>query len=98
MTVCLGDEPGTQHCEVLDTDAFDIVTGTGFLRRNPQLKLFPLQRPYALHCDFSSGLIFFPLDLSGREESGLRYVNAFIELNTISWCRLSSKMGWPSCR
>ena len=27
VTVCLGDEAVTQHCKVLDTDAFDIVTG-----------------------------------------------------------------------
>ena len=25
MTICLGDEQVTQHCKVLDTDAFDIV-------------------------------------------------------------------------
>ena len=25
MTTCLGDETVTQHCRVLDTDAFDIV-------------------------------------------------------------------------
>ena len=29
MTVCPGDEQVTQHCRVLDTDAFDIVIGTG---------------------------------------------------------------------
>ena len=31
-----GDETVTQHCRVLDTDVFDILTGTDFLRRNPQ--------------------------------------------------------------
>ena len=75
VTVCLGDEQVTQHCKVLDTDAFDIVIGTDFLRRNPQVKLLSLQRPYALHCDFGSGLLSVPLELSGRKESGLRYVN-----------------------
>ena len=35
VTVCLGDEQVTQHCKVLDTDAFDIVIGTYFLRHNP---------------------------------------------------------------
>ena len=44
--MCLGDEQVTQHCRVLDTDAFDIVIGTDFLRRNPQMKLLSLQRPY----------------------------------------------------
>ena len=75
VTVCLGDEQVTQHCKVLDTDAFDIVIGTDFLRRNPQVKLLSLQRPYALHCDFGSGLFSVPLDPSGQKESGLRYVN-----------------------
>ena len=48
VTVCLGDEQVTQHCKVLDTDAFDIVMHTDFLRRNPQVKLLSLERPYAL--------------------------------------------------
>ena len=75
MTVCLGDEQVTQHCKVLDTDAFDIVIGTGFLRHNAQVTLLSLQRPYALHCDFGSGLFSVPLRLSGQKESSLRYVN-----------------------
>ena len=60
---------------MLNTDAFDIVIGTDFLRRDPQVKLLCLQRPYALHCDFGSGLFSVPLELSGRKESVLRYVN-----------------------
>ena len=75
VTVCLGDEEVTQHCRVLPTDAFDIVIGTDFLCCNPQVKLLSLQRPYALHCDFRSGLYSVPLELSGLKESGLRYVN-----------------------
>ena len=35
VTICLGDETVTQHCRVLDTNAFDIVIGTHFLRKNP---------------------------------------------------------------
>ena len=31
VTICVGDETVTQHCRVLDTDAFDIVIGTNFL-------------------------------------------------------------------
>ena len=58
-----GNEEVTQHCKVLDTDAFDIVIGTDFLRRNRQVKLFSLRRPYALHCDFRSGLFSVPLEL-----------------------------------
>ena len=56
MTICLGDETLTQHCRVLDTDAFDIIIGTDFLRRNPKVKMLSLRRPYSLHCDFRSGL------------------------------------------
>ena len=75
MTVCLGNEQVTQHCKVLDTDAFEIVISTDFLRRNPQVEMLSVQRPHALHCDFGSGLFSVPLELSGRKESGLRYVN-----------------------
>ena len=73
VTKCLGDETVTQHCRVLDTDTFDIVIGTDFLRRNPQVKMLSLERPYSLRCDFGSGSFPVPLELSGREESGLRY-------------------------
>ena len=73
VTICLGDETGTEQCRVLDTDAFDIVIGTDFLRRNPQVKMLNSQRPYSLHCDFGSGLLSVPLELSGQKESGLRY-------------------------
>ena len=71
--ICLGDETVTQHCRMLDTDAFDIVIGTDFLQRNSQLKMLSLQRTYSLRCDFGSGLFSVPLELSGRKESGLRY-------------------------
>ena len=77
VTVSLADEQVTQHCKVLDADVFDIVIGTDFLRRNPQVKLLSLQRSYALNCDSGSGLFSVPLELSGRKESGLRYVNRF---------------------
>ena len=73
VTICLGDETVTRHCRVLDTDAFDIVIGTDFLRRNPLVKMLSLQRPYSLHCDFGNELFSVPLELSGRKESGLRY-------------------------
>ena len=64
VTVCLGPEEVTQHCKVLDTDAFD-----------PLVKLLSLQRPYTLHCNSGSGLYSVPLELPGLKESGLRYVN-----------------------
>ena len=73
VTICLGDKTVTQHCRVLDTDAFDIAIGTNFLRTNRQVKMLSVQRPYSLHCDFGTGLFSVPLELSGRKESGLRY-------------------------
>ena len=75
VTICLDDKTVTQQCRVLDTDAFDIVIGTDSLRKNPQVKMLSLQRPYSLHCDFSSGLFSVHLELSGRKESGLRYAS-----------------------
>ena len=75
VTICLRDETVTQHCRVLDTDAFDIIIGTDFLRRNPQVKMLYLERLYSLHCDFGSGLFSVPLELSGQKESGLRYAS-----------------------
>ena len=73
VTICLSDETVTQHCRVLDTNTFDIVIGIDFVRRNPQVYMLSLQRPYSLHCYFGSGLFSVPLDPSGRKESGLRY-------------------------
>ena len=73
VSICLGNETVTQHCRVLDTDAFDIAIGTYFLRRNPQVKMLSLQRPYSLHCDFGSGLLSVHLKLSGPKDSGLNY-------------------------
>ena len=65
----------TQNCKVLEADAFGIVIDTDLLRRNPRVELLSLQRPYALHCNFGPGLFFVPLELSGRKECGLHYVN-----------------------
>ena len=61
---CLSEETVTQHCRVLDPDAFDVVIGGDFLRRDHQVKMLSLQRPYSLHCDFGSGLFSVPLELS----------------------------------
>ena len=71
----LGDKTVTQHCRVLDTDAFDILIHTDFLRRNPKVKKPSPQCPYSLDCNFGSGLFSVPLELSVRKESGLRYAS-----------------------
>ena len=73
VSICLGNQTVTQHCRVLVTDASDIIIGTDFLSRNPQVKMLSVQRPNSLHCDFGSGLFSVPLELSGRKECGLRY-------------------------
>ena len=38
VSISLGNETVMQHCRVLDTDTFDIVIGTDFLRSNPEGK------------------------------------------------------------
>ena len=72
VPICLGNKSLMQHCRLPDTDAGVIGIGTGFLRKNPQVKMLSLQRPCALHCDFGSGLFFVPFVSEGKE-SGLRY-------------------------
>ena len=100
VTVLLGDEQVTQHCKVLNTDAFDIVIATDILRHNPLVRLLSLQRPYALHCDFGSGPLSVPLELSGRKESGLRYVNRSYRTEKLSVgaARLKQWAGRPAGR
>ena len=61
VTACLGDETVTQHCRVLDTDAFHIVICTDFLRRNPQVKMLSLPRPYSLHWRRSRNSVVMPV-------------------------------------
>ena len=93
VTICLGDKQVTQHCKMLDTDTFDIVIGTDFLRRNPQVKLLSLPRPYAPHCDFGSGLFSVPPELSGRKESVLRDVNGSYRTENYQFVRPVFKNG-----
>ena len=42
VSICLGDRSVMQHSRVLDTEAFDIVIGTDFLRENSQVKMSSL--------------------------------------------------------
>ena len=73
VSIRLGNKSAMQDCRVLDTDASDIVIATDFPRKNPQVKMSSLPRPYALHCDFGSGLFSVSFGRSGRKECGLRY-------------------------
>ena len=45
VTACLGDEEVTQHCKLLDTDAFDIVIGTDFVCCDPEWSCCPYKEP-----------------------------------------------------
>ena len=86
VSFCLGDETVAQHCRVLVTDAFDIVIGTDVLRRNPQVKMLSLLRPYSLHCDFGSWLFSVPLELSGQKSLGYATQQRLtILLKTTNW-------------
>ena len=99
VTICLGDETVTQHCRVLDTDAFDIVIGTDFLRRNPQVKMLSLQPPYSLHRDFSSGLFSVPLELPDEKSLGCAtHPRLTIVLKTTNWPVMFLKMDWRPFR
>ena len=99
VNIRLGDETVTQHCRVLYTNAFDIVIGNDFLRRNPQVKMLSLQRPYSLHCDFGSGLISVSLELSGRKSLGCAtQPRLTIILKTTNWPVTFLKMDWRPFR
>ena len=76
MTICLGEETMTQHCRVLDTNAFDIVIGTDFLRRNPQGKnaVSPAPLFFALRLWQWAVLRTFGA-VRTKKESGLRYAS-----------------------
>ena len=73
--VCVSHENVTKHGKVLNTDHFDLVIGTHFLRSNPLGKLLSWQRRYALHCDYFSGLFCIPLVFQDEKESCLRHLN-----------------------
>ena len=60
-----GEEPVTQHCRVLDSDTFEVVIGTDFVRNNPQGRMLPLQHTYSLHCYFGTGVLSVSLELPG---------------------------------
>ena len=99
VTICLGDETVTQHCRVLDTDAFDIVIGTDFLQRNPKVKMLSLQRPYSLHFDFGVG--YSPYLWSCQDEKSLRcatHPRLTIVLKTTNWPFTFLKMDWRPFR
>ena len=99
VTICLGDETVTQHCRVLDTDAFDIVIGTDFLRRNPQVKMLSLQRPYS--CTATLAVGYSPFLWSCQDEKSLGCATQprrTIVLKITNWPVMFSKMDWRPFR
>ena len=92
MTVCLGDVHMTQHCKVLDTDAFDIVIGTDLLR----CCLCNIPMPYT-----ATLAVAFSLSLwSCHDEKNPVYATStgLLELKTISPGVPSRKTDSPPCR
>ena len=99
VTICLGDETVIQHCRVLDTDAFDIVIGTDFLRRNPQVKVLSLQAPILYTATLAVGS--FPYLWSCQDENSLGCATQqrlTIVLKTTNWPVTFLKMEWRPCR
>ena len=52
-----------------------------------------MQRPYALHCHFGSGLFSVPLELSRQKERGLRYVKRSYRTENYPFVRLVLEIG-----
>ena len=89
----------TQHFRALDTDALDIVIGTDFLRRNPQVKMLSLQRPFSLHCDFGSGLCSVRWSCQDEKSLGCTtHPRLTIVLKTTKWPVTFLKMDWRPFR
>ena len=103
VTICLGDETVTQHCRVLDTDAFDIVIGTDFLRRNPQVKMLSLHYSYSVPilCTATLAVGYSPFLWSCQDEKSLGCATQprrTIVLKTTSWPVTFLKMDWRPFR
>ena len=99
VTICLGDETVTQHCNVLDTDAFDIVIGTDFLRRNPQVKRLSLHAP--IPCTATLAVGSSPYFWSCQDEKSLgspTHPRLTIVLKTTNWAVTFFKMDWRPFR
>ena len=99
VTICLGDETVTQHCRGLDTDSFDIIIGTDFLRRNPLVKMLSLQRPYS--CTATLAVGYSPYLWSCQDEKSLgcaTHPRLTILLKTTNWPVRFLKMDWRPFR
>ena len=99
VTICLGDKTVTQHCRVLDTDAFDIVIGTDFLQKDLQVKMLSLQRTYSCTATLAVGCS--PYLWSCQDEKALgcaTYPRLTIVLKTTNWPGTFLKMDWRPFR
>ena len=57
---------------VMDTEAFDLVVGTGFFTEHPQIPSLIVHSPYVLHVDQGQGKDFVPLEHTGEGSRLLR--------------------------
>ena len=99
VTICLGDETVTQHCRVLDTDAFAIVIGTDVLRRNPQVKMLSLQRPILCTATLAVGSSPYLWSCQDGKSLGCAtHPRLTIVLKTTNWPVTFLKMDWRPFR
>ena len=99
VSICLGDKTVTQHCRVLDTDTFDIVIGTNFLRRNPKLKCCLSNAPILYTATLA--VACSPYLWSCQDEKSLGCATQqrlTIVLKTTNWPVTFLKMDWRPCK
>ena len=95
VTICLGDETVNHHCRVLTTDAFDIVIGTDFLQRNPQVKSCLSSAP--ILCTATLAVGSSPYFWSCQDEKSLgcaTHPRLTMVLKTTNWPITFLKMDW----
>ena len=99
VTICLGDETVAQHCTVLDTDAFDIVIGNDFLRRNPQVKMLSLSAPTLCTATLAVGSSPYLWSCQDKKSMGFAtQPRLTVVLKTTNWPVKFLKMDWRPFR
>ena len=95
VTICLGDETVTQQCRVLDTNAFDIVIGTDFLRRNPRQKCCLPSAPILCTLTLAVGSSPYLWSCQNKKSLGCAtHPRLTIVLKTTNWPVTFLKMDW----
>ena len=73
--MCPGNEAVTLHYTCLTQTPLTSSLAQISYAINPRVNLLSLQRPSAVHCDLGGANFSVPPELSGPEESGMRYLN-----------------------